>query len=599
MMAGISDLFGRSAYIEQLLLWNTLGQVLGAVMAPSLAQLQQDVWAKHPVQVLDPMVLADLAARGIVPASAAEAEAVRSGIDKDRFGELLTLHTVRLAPADLATLVLRSYLTPGEAETMARPQGVDPAMMSALTYLAGDALGPEQLAQAARRGIVPRSGKGQGSVSFEQGIAESRLHDKWGQVLYALSEAILSPADAASAVVRNFLTTEQGTHIASLNGLAGTTFDTLIHLSADAPGPQQLAEALRRGLVEARGTGAGSTSFQQGIAEGRLADKWAPVIEGLSKLWPTPVDALDASVKGVFGAAEGKALYERLGGDPEFYSWLLYSIGEGPTPLEAATLAYRGIIPWNGSGPTVTSYEQAVKESRYRDKWAESYKLLAQHIPTPTETTTWLAHKLIDEKSAHGFLLEAGLDSTVASAYIAEAQYEAISDYRGLTASAVIDMYVGHLVTRDQAVQLLEALHVSPAAAGLELDYADMRYAIASIQQSVSRISTLFTGRKISAQTARDALTKLGISSGAIADIIADWELASAADVKTLTATQIVDAWYYTALTEAEALESLQAIGYTPFDAWVLLSNKAKGPLPGKPPRIVAAPQGAVIPGVT
>jgi hypothetical protein len=46
-------------------------------------------------------------------------------------------------------------------------------------------------------------------------------------------------------------------------------------------------------------------------------------------------------------------------------------------------------------------------------------------------------------------------------------------------------------------------------------------------------------------------------------------------------------------------MQALEAIGYTPYDAWVVLSNKVKQPLPGKPPRDVAAPAGAVIPGVT
>lgn len=598
-MAGIGDLFGRSAYIEQLVLWNTLSQVLGAAMSPALNLLQQDTNARHPVMVIDPNTLADLAARGIITVSAAEAESSRSGLDGGRFRHLLEAHTVRLAPADLATLTLRSYLTAGQAEAIAKPQGVDAQMLAALTYLAGDALGPQQLAEAARRGLVPRTGQGPGSVSFEQGIRESRLHDKWGPVLLSLTEALLSPPDAASAVVRNFLTAADGARIAGMSGVSATTFETMVRLSGDAPGPQQLAEALRRGAIPESGTGAGSTSFTQGIAEGRLADKWAPVIKDLAKLWPTPVDALGAALKGQIPDAEGRALYERLGGDLQFYPWLLASIGDSPTPLEAAVLAARGIIPEHGIGPDVLSYDQAVKESRYRNKWGPAYRKLSEHIPPPSTITTMLAHKVLDSKTAHQLLLENDMSAELAAAYVGEAEYLAISDYRGLTQSAVIDMYVAHILTREQAVQLLEVLHVSPQAAPLLLDYADLRYAIDSVNKSVQRIATLFTGRKISAVTARDALVKLGISPAAINQIITDWEIQAAADVKLLTATQIIDAWYYRNMTEAEAIQSMEAIGYTPYDAWVLLSNKAKGPLKNKPPRIVAAPQGAVIPGVT
>lgn len=598
-MAGISELFGRNGVLEQLVLWNLAGQTIGAALNPALTLLQQDVSAKHPVQVIDPATLADLAARGIVTVGHAQGEAARSGIAPARFGQLLDLHTVRLSPADLAEAVLRSYMSLAEAEAIAKPQGYTPGMLTVLSDLAGDAPGAQQLAEALRRGIIPKEGRGPGSVSFVQGIAESRLHNKWAEVLDRLSVALLSPADVASAVVRNFMAKAEAVKIAEQNGLPAADLDVLIHLSGDAPGPQQLAEALRRGLIPATGTGPGSTSFLQGIAEGRLADKWAPVIRGLAQLWPTPTDALDAALKGQITAAEGRALYERLGGDLEFYPWLLATIGNSPTPLEAAALAARGIIPEHGIGPDVLSYDQAVKESRYRNKWGPAYRRLSEHIPPPSTIVAMLAHRALDEPTAHELLLQNDMTPRLAAAYVAEADYEAISDYRGLTESAVVNMYVAHVVTRAQAVQLLGVLHVTERAAGLLLDYADMRYVIDSINKSVQRIATLFTGRKISATTATDALSKLGIPAATVDLIIGDWEIQAAANVKVLTESQIIDAWYYGVIDQAEAINDLGAVGYTPYDAWVLLSNKAKGPLPGRPPRIAAPPVGAVIPGVT
>lgn len=598
-MSGLSDLFGRNGVLEQLFLWNVIGQTVGAAIAPALTTLNQDVLARHPVTVLDPTVACDLAARGIITVSAAETEAARSGVSADRFGHLLRMHTVRLSPGDLATAVLRSYMTEGEAIAQAAPQGIDATMFGALVNLAGDALGPDQLVQALRRGIVPRSGTGPGSTSYEQGIAESRLHNKWGPVLEALSHALLSPADLAAAVVRNFLASDEASTQAAKQGVDAATFRTMVHLSGDAPGPQQLAEALRRGLIPATGTGPTSTAFTQGIAEGRLADKWAPVIQGLAQLWPSPTDALDAALKGQLSADQGRALYERLGGDLQFYPWLLAAIGDSPTPLEAAALAARGIIKWDGLGPEVLSYAQAVKESRYRDKWADSYRRLAEHIPPPSTIVTMLAHRQLDESTAHDLLIQNDMSADLAAAYIGEAEYEAISDYRGLTVSAVIDMYVAHTISRDQGIQLMGVLHTSPQAAGLLLDLADMRYAIDSINRSVQRIATLYTGRKISTATATDALTKLEISPAAIDQIIQDWELEAAASVKTLSETQIVDAFYYGIIDQGEAMSELQAIGYTPYDAWTVLSIKIKAPLPNPPPRIVAPPPGAVIPGVT
>jgi hypothetical protein len=598
-MVGLSDLFGKNGWLEQLVVWGLLNQALGALSDPALTALKQDVDAAHPLLVLSPPTLADAAVRGMTTVKAAQAEAAKSGIDAARFATMLDLATVRIPAADLAEAVLRSYLSVGQAEGEAARQGYTAAQFATLVDLAGDGIAPTDAVRALIRGLIPKSGAGAGSVSYEQAIAESRLHNKWGPVLERLADQLLSPADLADAVVRNFESASRAAAIAGRQGVSSADFETLVHLAGDAPAPGQLAEALRRGLIHDAGTGASSTSFEQGIAEGRLANKWTDVIKGLAKLWPSPVDALDAQVKGQLTDAQAHELYAKLGGDPQFEPWLYNSIGEGPTPLEAAVLAARGIIPWEGEGPGVTSYHQAVRESHYRNKWTDAYRKLAEHIPPPSTITTQLAHQIITREVATAELLQNDMTEAQAAAYVAEAEYEAVSDYRGLTQAAVVDMYFAHLLDHDQAVAVLGDLHVTPQAAELLLAYADVRYVVDSVNKTVARLQTLFAARKIGVESARAALLKLKIPAATVTATLADWELQAAITVKTLTEAQVVDAWYYNVLSDAEAIQLLGAIGYTPFDAWTVLSIKAKGPLPGKPVNTAVAPVAAVIPGTT
>lgn len=598
-MAGLGDLLGRNGVLEQLLLWGVVNQVISASSSPAFALLQQDVSKDHPVAALDPVTAADAAARDLMTEGAAEAEARLSGVSAARWKVLSELHKVRLDPSDLATAVLRSAVTEGEALSQLKPQGITPDMLKLLVYLAGDALGPEQLVEALRRDIIHREGSGQDSTSYDQGIKESRLHDKWGPVLVELAKQLLSPPDAASAVVRNFASREAMTRLAEQQGIDAATFSIMTDLAADAPGPQQLAEALRRGAIEEAGTGAASTSFEQGIAEGRLAAKWAPVIKALAQLWPTPVDAINALVKGQIPPDEGLAMYERLGGDPQFYQWLLDSAGDAPSPLEAADMAARGIIPWEGTGPDKTSFAQAVREGRLKDKWIGPTKAAAKYLPPPGEIITFLAHTAITAERARELLTDHYMDPDVLAAFINEADLTDLSDYRGLTQSSVVDMYYARLITADQATAILEMLHVTPKAAPLLLAYADMRQVIDSISKSVQRIAGLFTGRKISVGTAREALMRLEIAPEQVEQIIETWEIQANANVKTLTQAQIIDAWYYEVIDQETAIRLLGAVGYTPFDSWVLLSVKAKGRLPGEPPADIAPSVGVVIPGTT
>ena len=554
-MSGLGDLLGKGSVAEQLVVWGVLNQALGAALSPYLSQLQQDVDARTPVEPLAPGDLADAVVRNYMTLADATAEAAKSGLSAERFATMVPLHA--------------------------------------------DAPGPQELAAALIRGIIPRSGDGADSVAFDQGIREGRLADKWVPVIEALSAAVLSAPDAASAVVRNFLSTAEGQSVAAKSGVSADTFATLVQLSGDAPGPQQLAEALRRGSIPAEGTGPGATSFVQGIAEGRLADKWAPVIRELSVEWPTPIAALNAQLKGAFSGDEGKALYERLGGDPQFYDWLLFSEGSAPTPVEAADMARRGIIPKDGTGPDAVSFQQAFLEGPWRNKWQDAFWQASEYIPTAREVITLLKDGAVDKDTAAAWMHRAGADDATVAAFIAEADTALLSDYKGLTTQSVLGMYYNQLISTDDATSILESLHVSPQAVPLMLAYADMQRAIAQQQNAVSRVGSLYAARKITAATAKQSLMTLQVPPAAVDSILATWQLENSINVKLLTEAQIVDAWELGIMDEAAALTELGNIGYTPYDAWVLLSIKAKARLPGQPEPGPAPPQGAVIPGTT
>lgn len=642
-MAGFGDLFGRNGALEQIVLWQILGQVVSALGNPAFTTLQQDVNEKNPVVALVPQQAAEAVARTFLADNAGEQDAAKGGIDHGRFSTMVEmarqrltvevlaqavergqldegqaveqakqqglderwfavlrqLAKVRLSPGDLATAVLRAYMTTAEAEAQAKPQGIDAAQLRILTNLAGDALGPDQLVAALRRGIIERGGMGANSTSYDQGIAESRLHNKWGPVLEKLGKVLLSPPDAASAVVRNFLDLADATAIAGAQGVDSTTFAVMTHLSADAPGPEQLAEALRRGLIDPEGTGPESTSFQQGIAEGRLADKWTSVIKGLALLWPTPVDALAAVLKGQVTPDEGQRLYELLGGDLQFYTWLLDSQGEGPTPLEAINMANRGFIAWDGTGPDVVSYAQAFKESRFRDKWAAPYQQYANYLPPPETVRSLLEQGAIDDATAVALWHKSGMDEQTVSAYLQAAEFNNTAATRGLSINEVLNLYYSYVTTEDVTAQLLQLFHVPATTANMLIGYTQMRRTIAAVNTTVKRIQTLFTTRKISVESATAALSRFGVPDATIEGLIQTWEVGASVNVKTLTEAQIVDAWEIGAFNDDEAMAELVALGYTPYDAWALMSIKKKTPLDNKPERIVAEPLGAVTPGVT
>jgi hypothetical protein len=598
-MAGMGELFGRNGVLEQLMLWGVANQVISALGTPAFTAITQDAQAKFPEVVLSPQVMAEAAARYLATAAQAKTESAHSGINASRAELLIELAKVRISPAELAEAVLRSYMTLAEAEAEAKPQGITAAQLKVLRDLAGDAPGPDELAMALRRGIIHRSGTGAASTSFDQGIAETRLHNKWGPVVEELSRAILSAPDAAQAVVRGFLPLHAGTQAAALSGVSAADFAVMVELAADAPSPGQLAEALRRQVIPFDSGDPSKPGFTQGIEQGRLANKWIPMIRALAQLWPTPTDALEARLVGQVTTKESQDLYAKFGGDPQYWQLLFDTRGEAPTPLELGVLANRGDIPWDGLGADVISFGQGFHEGRWRNKWQQAYRKLAIWRVPESTTVEFLTHGIIDDTQAAANFAKLGMDAETIRQYIAEAHFNATSDFRGSTITMVLQAYHEQLLNADQATQLLEGFHVTPQAVRFMLDFEDAQRAFAAINNVVTRTRTLYANRKITVQTAGNALTELGIPLQSVTDILKSWQLENSITVKVLTEAQIADAFIGTLLTQDEAMTELENIGYTPFDAWILLSLKAKQPLPGQPVPGPAPPQGQVIPGTT
>jgi hypothetical protein len=451
---------------------------------------------------------------------------------------------------------------------------------------------------------------GEGSVAYQLFV--------WGianQVLQALAapgftelETIvnaaapvqpLSAADSATAANRSFMSLADAQAEAAKQGINATRFAIMQHLAGNAPAPEELAEALRRGIIPADGSGPDAVTFLQGIAEGNLLDKWGPVIQALAKTIPSPADIVDGIVRNQVTMADGTTLYETVGGDPDYLQLQVNINGRPPSPMELLELAMRGVIPWDGTGPDALTFQQGIYEGDSKDKWEPAYAALKDYFPTVAEAVELYRWGIIGQGEAAAMMVARGLTAEQAAWWTAYADANAVNDYRGLTEQSVLAMVSIGYMSDAQATTALQALHRGPDAITQLLDYAHVQRAIQAVNQAVSRVGALFTARKITAQTAQDALVRLDIESAAVADIIADWSAIAAINVKTLTEGQIVDAFAYGVMNQASAMTELIAVGYSEYDAWVLLSVKNESPLPGEPASVVAAGPGEVVTGTT
>lgn len=446
-------------------------------------------------------------------------------------------------------------------------------------------------------------------VGYE--VARSLLGPMFTQIEYDINAnspiVELTPPQIADLVVRGVIANEPDAAArAKVYGLDAGKFEEMVRLAGEPPGLVQVLEWWRRGILP-WDQGVGAASVAEAIRTSRIYTYWTDTIKNAQFAPPGAADALDGVLRNVISEAEGLAIayYAGLGyqsadlpADTDVtqtanaFGWMLEARGNPPSLGELLDLARRGIIPWGNLDPATKvpnaaeiSFAQGIFEGDNKDKWLPYYARLAEYLPPPRTITTLLRTGAITVAEATQLFEDAGLTPALADAYIASASSAKTTATKNLNEAAVEQLYLDKLIDQPTALQLLEALGYNPTEAAYLIESAGLRQTIADLNKNIGRVGSYFISRHIDEATARTLLANLGLPGAQIDQLIAGWTIDRTANVKRLTPAQIASAWDYGVLTQDQAQASLEADGYTPYDAWVILSDKAKQPLPNPPPQ--------------
>lgn len=402
--------------------------------------------------------------------------------------------------------------------------------------------------------------------------AQALANIVWG----ANPTAPLSPAELALAVIRGERTEEDAAPEAAQSGTSADRFHTLVRITGQAPAPQELAIALRRKIIDA-------ARFTKGIEQGNLRDEWEDVIRALSIQQPSPEAMLQAELEGQLPHAEALARYVQLGGDPDYYGILFDTQGQAPSPVEALTLANRGIIGWSGTGPEATTYEQAFLEGPWRNKWLEPFRALGEYLPPPRTVTAMMREGSLTAAEGADLLHKQGLSDALVGAYVSSATSQATQATKDLSQTTIVTLYADQLVDAPTATAMLRELGYSDQSAGFILAVADLQVAQRYINAAVGRVHTLYIAHKLSRDIAGADLAQLGVPASQVTGLLSIWDYERSANVKLLTPAEIAGAYKATIIDQGTAQAYLEGLGYQPHDAWVYLSTHAKAKLPDEP----------------
>lgn len=461
----------------------------------------------------------------------------------------------------------------------------------------GDILGDGATNDSARQLFVWGILYGLLSAVFEP-VTTEISQEAWEAAVQANLHRALSPDELASMVVRGWVTPAAGEAEAEKSGVAQNDFANMVNNRRNPISPQEAAVALRR-LIIPETAAPGAVSFLNAIQEGNLGNQWAPVIQQLAEQIPSPADVLRGVLQGqVPAGSDGRTLYKQVGGqdiDPntkfDWYTFLFNTEGSAPTPNEAAEMVRRGAIPWGDGineplveGPNAVSFHQAFLEGPWRDKWEPAFKALSNYVPPPRTVTALLKSGGITAAQATDYLSKQGLTPDLIAVYINAATATKVAPTKLLSQANILTLLNDKLIDVPTAVADLEKLGYPADEATILATTAQAAATITSLKANVTKIETYYLAHKIDRANALTMLAGLGLDAGSAAARVDDWDILKQSNTRTLTVAQITSAWEYAVYTQAVAQQELENLGYTPYDAWTLLSIKNKAPLPNPPP---------------
>lgn len=431
---------------------------------------------------------------------------------------------------------------------------------------------------------------------FQPEITEIE-QEMWQAAVAANLHKAMPPELLAVMVVRGWIDEATGQAEALKSGIAQNDFNRMVNNARNPISPEEAAVALRRQLIP-EDAAPEVPSFLNAIRQGNLGDQWADVIKNLAKEIPTPADILQALLEGqIPDGVDPRALYERVGGqatDPtdgtDWFTLMFNTRGSAPTPNEAAVMANRGIIPWDGQGPGVTSFYQAFLEGPWRNKWEPAWRALAQYLPPPRTIVAMVRSGALTPAQGLDILEKHGLTPELAQAYITDATHTKAAAQKQLSLSTVLAMYEAKQIDSTTATGFIEKLGYTAAEAAAELAFADYQRAHKSLTAAVNRVGAAFLAKKIDATQATNALTSLGVPADAITQYIQTWDVERTTNVRLLTEGTITTAFHYNVFSadatvnQQTATQLLMDLGFSAYDAWVILSARNHSALPNQPP---------------
>jgi hypothetical protein len=372
------------------------------------------------------------------------------------------------------------------------------------------------------------------------------------------------------------------TSIAAMSGVSAQNMQALADAVGSPPAPEDLFQMIRRGMIT-------EDQLTQGMREGDTRDEWIPYFTKLRYTTPTPVDLVRAAIQAQMPYDEANSLALELGLEPPGYindnpDWfqLLFDVaGRPPGPQEVGRMANRGIVPWTGTGADVTSFAQAIAESDVKTKWTDALQAIETYWPAPEEVRGLYQAGGITIEQAEAYWQGSGVPDELVKALSHQAQIQQIEQERALNKGDIVKALYDGILDDEDATDLLSQIGYTGQVAKYIIELTDQRREIRAIDMAVRRVGSLYVNYKLTAADATASLDALGVADAQAQSLLNIWTIERTPETRLPSIAQLGRAVQYSGFPFVDAVAGAVKLGYTTYDATVVIAAESEQPPPG------------------
>lgn len=266
----------------------------------------------------------------------------------------------------------------------------------------------------------------------------------------------------------------------------------------------------------------------------------------------SPADAADGVMRGVIENEAGDAAAAKAGVTPGDFQTMVNLIGEPPPLEEMVALYRRGDMAW-------TDLAQMVAYSRVNVRYTPWYLEIGKNYMSPADAIELAIKGVVDPGTAEEmFMKGGGYDGQFTPLY--EAAGDAIGNEQ------VLGLLNQGLATESDVFEVFGRSRMNPIFYNLALE---LRHKFLQPFQ----IAELLKANPALANQATEWMLALGYNAEQVSAFVATNAVTTMAKAKEESESMVVALFIEQVLTEAEAVASLESLGYDPAGADLILAN--------------------------